>query len=507
VTLALRQVFASLAVRNYRLFAIGQLVSLIGTWLQLTAQDWLVLDLTHNSATALGAITALQFTPMLLFTLYGGVLADRVDKRKLLLSVQSTLMVLAASLGLLVLAGTVQLWHVYVFAVLVGSANAFDMPARQSFVSELVGRERLPNAVALNSAVFNTARIVGPAAGGLLIALTGTGPAFLFNALSFVAVLTGLALMRPAELRRAPPGPRRPGQLREGIRYVRSRPDLLMVIALVSVVGTLGMNFMITLPLLARAEFGVGAASFGVLSAALGVGALIGALFGTRRTTRPSGAVVLRWAALFGLLETALAFAPSLLFAAVLLVPTGAFLIGHNTAANARVQLGATPALRGRVMSLYMLVFLGGTPLGSLAIGWISAAYGPRVGLAAGGVPALLAAGVLALARRHRHGLRTIPRVSVRGRLLPLSRHVDAPTLGIRAARRCAAPNGGVRVDRLDARAGVLVDQSPALARRPVLRPAPSSAALGRGRSRHRTADPAPGRRPAPAARPAGPSS
>ncbi len=403
---ALRSMFQSLQVRNYRLFATGQIISLTGTWMQTIAQDWLVLELTDNSGTALGVVTALQFTPMLLFMLYAGVLADRLDKRKVLIVTQCVMGLLALFMGILVVSGSVQLWHVYVFAALLGLAQAFDNPTRQAFVSEMVGPDRLTNAVALNSATFNCARLVGPALGGLVIAALDVGPAFLINAATYVAVITAYFAMRGSELANTNRLERSPGQVLEGLRYVRSRPDLMLVISLVFVVGTMGMNFNLTLPLLAKAEFDVGAASFGLLSAAFAGGALAGALVGTRRRGRPSATLLLLFAALFGIMEITVAFAPSFALAALLLVPTGAFLIGHNNVANARMQLGAPAHLRGRVMSLYMLVFLGGTPLGAILIGVISEHFGPRSGLIVGGASALTAAIVLAILRGRRHGMK-----------------------------------------------------------------------------------------------------
>jgi len=397
--------FQSLRVRNYRLFATGQIISLTGTWMQTIAQDWLVLEISGNSGTALGIVTALQFTPMLLLMLYAGVLADRLDKRKVLMVTQSVMGLLALGMGLLVLSGAVQLWHVYVFAALLGVAQAFDNPTRQAFVSEMVGHDRLTNAVALNSATFNSARLVGPAIGGLVIAAFGVGPAFLINATTYVAVICAYLSMRAGELVKTNRLVRSRGQVVEGLRYVRGRPDLLLVVALVFVVGTMGMNFNLTLPLLAKAEFGVGAASFGLLSAAFAGGALAGALIGTRRRGRPSATLLLTFAALFGVLEIAVAFMPSFALAALFLIPTGAFLIGHNNVANARMQLGAPAHLRGRVMSLYMLVFLGGTPIGALLVGVISERFGPRSGLMVGGVSALVAAGLLAMLRARRHGM------------------------------------------------------------------------------------------------------
>ncbi len=403
---ALKSMFQSLDVRNYRLFASGQIISLTGTWMQTVAQDWLVLELSDNSGTALGIVTALQFTPMLLLMLYAGVLADRLDKRLVLIVTQSVMGLLALGMGVLVVSGAAQIWHVYVFAAALGIAQAFDNPTRQAFVSEMVGPDRLTNAVALNSATFNSARLAGPAIGGLVIAAFDVGPAFLINSVTYVAVICAYLMMRPTELVKSQRLERSKGQVMEGLRYVRSRPDLMLVVALVFVVGTMGMNFNLTLPLLAKAEFGVGAASFGLLSAAFAGGALIGALVGTRRRGRPSATLLLTFAALFGVLEIATAFMPTFALAALLLIPTGAFLIGHNNVANARVQLGAPAHLRGRVMSLFMLVFLGGTPVGAIVVGVISERYGPRSGLIVGGVSALLAAGLLALLRARRHGVR-----------------------------------------------------------------------------------------------------
>jgi MFS family permease len=402
----LRLMTASLRVRNYRLFAGGQVVSLTGTWTQTIAQDWLVLQLSGNSGTALGIVTALQFSPTLFLTLYGGVLADRLDKRRMLIAAQAVMGLLALGMGLLVVSGTAALWHVYVLALLLGVTRAFDVPTRQSFVPELVGPDLLPNAVALNSATFNTARIVGPAVGGLVIAWLGVGEAFLLNAVSFLAVIAALGRMDPAELFRAAPAVRAPGQVREGLRYVWGRPDLLMVTVLMLVVGTLGMNFNLTLPLLARVEFGVGAAQFGLLSTAFAAGALCGALLGTRRRTRPRATVMLGFGAAFGVLEIAVAFAPSFLVAAVLLVPTGAFLVAQNNAANSRMQLGSEPGMRGRVMALYMLVFMGGTAVGAPIMGALCEAYGVRTGLVLGGTATVVTAGALAAVRswRHRHG-------------------------------------------------------------------------------------------------------
>lgn len=431
--------FSSLSIRNYRLFAIGQIISLTGSWVQTIAQDWLVLDLSHNSGTALGIVTALQFAPVLLFTLYAGVLADRLDKRKMLLISQSLLAMLSLGMGILVVSGTVQLWHVYVFAGMLGLGQAFDNPTRQAFVSEMVSAEQLPNAVALNSATFNSARLVGPAVGGILIAVFGVGPAFLINAATYTAVITAFLLMRSTDLIHIQRVERAKGQLIEGLKYVRSRPDLLLVIALVSVVGTMGLNFNITLPLLAKVEFEVGAASFGLLSAAFAAGALIGALVGTRRRGRPGAGLLLIFAGVFGALEILVAFMPSFGLAALVLVPTGAFLIAHNNVANARVQLGAPAHLRGRIMSLYMLVFLGGTPVGALIVGEISQRFGAQAGLVVGGASVLLATVVLAAMRARRHGmtvhLHALPRPHLIVQRPEAATDLRIPAGRVRAAR------------------------------------------------------------------------
>ena len=314
--------FSSLRVRNYRLFAAGQLVSLTGTWMQRVGQDWLVLRLSHNSGTAIGITTGLQFLPILLFGLQGGVIADRFSKRKLILATQVTMGLLALGLGLLDLFGAVSLYDVYVFAFLLGMATAVDNPTRQAFVSELVGSAELPNAVGLNSATFNAARIFGPAVAGLMIDGVGTAWVFLANAASFVAVITGLLMMRPAELISAPRLVRQSGNLREGLSYVRHNKELLVPIALVGVVGTFGINFQITLALVDKVVFHKGAASFGLLSSMLAGGALLGALLAARRT-HPTTRLVVLGAIAFGLLEVGAGLMPSFTMLAIALVPLG----------------------------------------------------------------------------------------------------------------------------------------------------------------------------------------
>jgi MFS family permease len=390
VSPALSTTFRSLRVRNYRLFASGQVVSLSGTWAQRVAQDWLVLELSHSSGVALGITTALQFLPMLLFGLYGGVLADRYDKRLLLVWAQAGMGLLALALGVLDVTGVVQLWHVYALAFLLGLASVIDTPVRQSFVVEMVGPADLPNAVSLNSATFNASRIIGPALAGLAISRIGTGPVFLANAASYVAVIAGLMMMRTSDLHDVHRVARAKGQLVEGLRYVRSRPDLMVPILLVFVIGTFGLNFQMTLALVAKETFHMGAGSYGALSAFLATGSLLGALASARRSGPPRQRVLIGAGLAFGALEIAVGLAPSYAVMAALLIPTGAAVLTFTTTANATVQLGADPAMRGRVMALYVLLFLGGTPVGAPIIGALAEALGPRSSLLIGGAVSAL---------------------------------------------------------------------------------------------------------------------
>lgn len=392
--------FSSLRVRNYRLFAGGQVVSLTGTWMQRVAQDWLVLQLSHNSGTALGVVTGLQFLPVLLFGLYGGVVADRYDKRTVLVAAQVAMGLLALLLGVLDLTGVVTLWHVYALAFALGLATVFDTPVRQAFVMEMVGKRDLTNAVSLNSATFNAARVVGPAIAGLLINTIGTGPVFLVNAASYIAVIGGLSRMRAADMFPSPAVARHKGELREGLRHVRERRDLLLPIILVGVVGTFGLNFQVTTALIAKLTFHRGAASYGLLSTFLAAGSLIGALLAAVRSghgRRVRQRTYVLAALVFGLLETATGFAPSYLSFGLLLVPTGLAILTFTTAANTTVQLGVAPHLRGRVMAIYVLVFLGGTPVGAPVIGTLAERFGARSSLWIGGLVSALAAAVCGL--------------------------------------------------------------------------------------------------------------
>ncbi|MFJ4810341.1 MFS transporter [Streptomyces longwoodensis] len=396
--------FSSLRIRNYRLFFLGQVVSNIGTWMQRIAQDWLVLSLT-GSATAVGVTTALQFLPMLLFGLYGGVLVDRLPKRPTLLFTQTAMAVTGVVLAVLTLSGHVQVWHVYLAAFAVGLATVLDNPARQSFVSEMVGPEQLQNAVSLNSANFQSARLVGPAVAGLMITGVGTGWAFLFNGLSFVAPIAGLLLMRARELHVVERAPRGKGQLREGLHYVAGRPQLIWTIVLVGFVGTFGFNFPVYLSAFADDVFHVGAGSYSLFNTLMAVGSLAGALLAARRGTARLR-VMIAAAALFGALELVAAAAPSLWLFALLMAPIGMFGMTINVNANTAIQMGTDPAMRGRVMSLYMMVFLGGSPVGAPIAGWITDAYGVRAGLAVGGAISAAAAVTVGLVLARVGGLR-----------------------------------------------------------------------------------------------------
>ncbi|MGW2821446.1 MFS transporter [Streptomyces sp. NPDC001443] len=396
--------FSSLKVRNYRLFFAGQVVSNTGTWMQRIAQDWLVLGLT-GSSTAVGVTTALQFLPMLLFGLFGGVLVDRLPKRGTLLVTQSAMAVTGLVLAFLTLSGHVQVWHVYLAAFAVGLATVVDNPARQSFVTELVGRDQLQNAVSLNSANFQSARLVGPAVAGLLITGVGTGWAFLANGLSFVAPIAGLLLMRARELHVVERAPRGKGQLREGLHYVAGRPELIWTIALVGFIGTFGFNFPVYLSAFADDVFHAGAGSYSLFNTLMAVGSLAGALLAARRGTARMRVLVAA-AVVFGTVEIVAALTPSLWAFALLMAPIGMFGMTVNVTANTSVQMATDPAMRGRVMALYMMVFMGGSPVGAPIAGWITDTYGVRAGLAAGGAVSAVAAVTIGLVMARVGGLR-----------------------------------------------------------------------------------------------------
>ncbi|GLV73053.1 MFS transporter [Streptomyces hygroscopicus] len=385
--------FRSLKVRNYRLFATGAMISNTGTWMSRIAQDWLVLSLT-GSSTAVGITTALQFLPMLLFGLYGGVIADRCPRRRLLLITQTALGLCGLALAALTLSGHVQVWHVYLIAFLLGMVTVVDNPTRQVFVNEMVGPKDLRNAVSLNSANFQSARLVGPAVAGVLITAVGSGWAFLINGLSFGAPIIGLLMMRTSELHTVKRAPRGKGQLREGLRYVAGNPDLIWPIVLVGFIGTFGFNFPIWLSAFADDVFHAGPGTYGLLNTLIAIGSVTGALLAARRVVARRRLLV-GAALMFGVLEMVAAATPYFWLFAALMVPIGIFSLTFNVTANSSVQLATDPAMRGRVMSLFMMVFVGGTPIGGPLVGWLTDTCGARIGFAAGGlVSAAAAAGV-----------------------------------------------------------------------------------------------------------------
>jgi len=393
VAVAAGRMFSSLRVRNYRLYFAGQAVSLSGTWMQSVAQGWLVLELT-GSGTAIGLVVALQFIPVLLFGPLGGVLPDRFDKRHLLLGTQVAAGLLATTLGLLVLFEIVRLWMVFILAAGLGFVNLVDNPTRQTFIGEMVGSERLSNAVSLNSVLVNVARIIGPAVAGALILTVGLAPCFLINGGSYLAVIAALAAMRVEDLRRNPRQPRRRGQLREGLRYVRTTPGLLVPLLMMAVVGTLTYEFQVILPLLARFTFGGDAGTFSAMTVCMGAGAVVGGLI-TAATRKRRPTALATTAIAFGTVQMAAALAPRLWVALALLVLVGAASISFLALGNATLQLTSAPHMRGRVMALWGVAFMGSTPIGGPLMGWIGEHVGPRYALGLGALAALLS-GLLA---------------------------------------------------------------------------------------------------------------
>jgi MFS family permease len=394
-----RVTFAALSIPNYRRYYGGQAISMIGTWMQMTAQAWLVLTLTHSS-TALGVIVALQTLPVLLLGPYGGVIADRVDKRRMMIALQSAMGLQALALGLLTVTGVVQVWEIGLLAALLGLNNAFENPARQSFMMELVGPELLRNAVSLNSVLVNVARAIGPAVAGILIATVGDGVCFLANAASFVAVVFSLTTMDGDQLSPSTTTPRARGQLREGLRYVRSTPALAVPLVMMGLVGCLTYEFQVSLPVMADRGLRVGATGFGFMTAAMGVGAVFGGLLvAARGKTGLRPLVVAAFG--FGVAMALATLAPNLAFELVALALAGAGSITFMSTGNSTLQLGAAPDMRGRVMSLWFVAFQGSTPIGGPIIGATMAALGPRAGLGVGAATAVLVAcaGLLALRR------------------------------------------------------------------------------------------------------------
>ncbi len=392
--------FRALRVRNYRLYWLGQLVSLIGSWMQTTAQAWLVLRLT-SSPFALGLVAALQFLPIMLLSLLGGVIADRVPKHRLILVTQALAMVQAAIFGILVGSGAIQLWHVYVLAAAQGTINAIDMPARQAFSVELVGREDVVNAIGLNSMLFNGARIIGPAAAGLMIARFDIAPMLYLNAASFLAVLVGLMLINPAELFTTAQSSTGSvvQRLREGLSYSWRTPEVLLVLIVVGAIGTFGFNFTVILPLIAGFVLHTDAAGFGALTSFLGLGSLAAAVI-TAYARRVTTQRLLLASASFGLLLAAVALSSSFALTAALLVALGFAGITFATTANSLLQLKVPDALRGRVMSLYFMLFAGSTPIGGLLLGAASDTFGVPAALLLCAALCLLGVGGAALYRR-----------------------------------------------------------------------------------------------------------
>jgi MFS family permease len=417
-----RVTFAALSVPNYRRYYGGQSISMIGTWMQMTAQAWLVLSLTHSS-TWLGVVVALQTLPVLILGPYGGVIADRVDKRKLMIVLQSAMGVQALALGLLTVSGVVTVWEIGVLAALLGLNNAFENPARQSFMLELVGPEHLRNAVSLNSVLVNVARTIGPAVAGVLIATVGDGVCFLVNAGSFVAVVASLITMERRTLSPTQPTPRARGQLREGLRYVRTTPQLAVPLIMMGVAGCLTYEFQVTLPVMADRGLNVGATGFGFMTASMGLGAVVGGLMVAARGKTGLRPLVLA-ASGFAVAMTMATLAPDLALELVALAFAGAASISFMSTGNSTLQLNSAPEMRGRVMSLWFVAFQGSTPVGGPIVGWLMAVIGPRAGLGLGAITVLLVAlgGLVALRRIPRQGVREQRPASVLGASTVVSR-------------------------------------------------------------------------------------
>jgi MFS family permease len=396
VSQALRRSVTSLAVPNYRRYFAGQVVSVSGNWMQMVAEMWLIVKLT-GSGVSVGLTAGLQFVPILLFGAWGGLIADRMPKRRVLMVTQALMALPALTLFALYEWSTVAPWMVYALVLARGSVNAVDNPTRQSFVIELVGPERVVNAVSLNSVVVQSARIIGPATAGAVIALTGVGTCFAFNALSFAAMLVALARMDPKQLRVAPPAERRRGDLRAAVSHVVNAPALWIPLAMMAIVGTLSFNFQVLMPLLASQTWHGTALTYALLTAAMAVGSVGGALAAGARGTVSPRLLVLA-ATGFGILELAAAIAPSLPLQIAALVPLGAVSVTFSAGVNSTMQLAVAPAMRGRVMALYSVVFLGSTPFGAPLVGWLAQVSGPRAGMALGAAAALVAAALASAA-------------------------------------------------------------------------------------------------------------
>ena len=394
-----QRTFSSLKVPNYRLYMTGQSISLVGTWMQMTAQSWLVLTLTHSS-TALGLVVALQTLPVLLFGPYGGVVADRADKKRLMVILQTAMGIQALVLGLLTVFGVVSFWEVCALAVVLGMNNAFENATRQSFVREMVGRDELRNAITLNSVMVNAARAVGPAVGGVLIAVVGIGVCFLFNAASFVAVVASLVRMDRSALQPSPPTPRARGQLREGLRYAAATPTIAIPLAMMGLVGLLAYEFQVSLPVFVERTFHGGSVAFGFMTSAMGVGAVVGGLVTAARGRTGVRPMIIASTG-FGVSMLAAAYAPVFALSCALMLLVGWASVSFIAIGNSTIQLTSDPEKRGRMIALWQVAFQGTTPIGGPLVGWVIALSDPRSGLAVGGVSCLAAAaGGYVLARR-----------------------------------------------------------------------------------------------------------
>ena len=433
---------SSLRQRNYRLFFFGQLVSVAGTWMQTVAQSFVVLDLTH-SGTQLGLTTAARFLPMFLFGPLGGVFADRMDKRRVLYLTQSLAGLLAGAFAILVATGSIRLWIVYLLALALGFVNVFDNPARQAFISEMVTADDLPNAVTLNSVSMNMARVFGAALGGVIAAAIGLALCFACNALSFGAVLISLAAMRGSELLPAARVARSKRQVRQGLRYVRATPELLIPLLMIAVIGTLAWEFQVSLPLMANKVFGGGAAVYGVMASVMGVGAVVGGLISAARP-RPRTRALCLAAIGWGIAILAAAAAPSLPVELAALVFVGYGSITFNSLAKTTLQLAAKPTMRGRVMALWALAWLGSTPVGGPIVGWVGQDVGARWALVIGGLSALLC-GILALPALARIDRRSAPGETPAA--FPDSRSVLSPSW-LAASLSGALPDRPAELDR-----------------------------------------------------------
>jgi MFS family permease len=393
--------FRSLKVRNYRLYFIGQVISVSGTWMQNFALGWLVLQTYKNNSLYLGIITACQFLPMLIFGSWGGLIADRYKKRSLLFFTQTSFLILAVLLGVLTVLKEDKLGYLIVVAFLIGIFNLFDVPARQSFVQEMVGRTLITNAVSLNSLIMNAARIVGPGIGGVIVDAIGVAPCFFINAASFLAVIIALLMMKVTELYSTKPVKPEKGQIRAGFKYVLNKKELLIPLLVMAVVGTLAYNFQVTLLLMAKMVFKSHAQQAGLLFGAMGIGAVLGALL-VANLKAPTAKMLMFTCGAFGALLLGVSLSPNFLIGAILLIPTGAFSIAFIAVANSSLQLQSDPQMRGRVMALYAIAFLGSTPVGSLIVSAVAYWQGARYSLGLGAVSALLSAMVAFVILRRR---------------------------------------------------------------------------------------------------------